>query len=199
MRGTAQVSLAFFGDGAANCGPFHESLNLAAIWSLPVVFLCENNGYAATTRSANMTAVADVSDRAAGYSMPGLTVDGQDVLAAWRATSDAVTRARAGEGPTLLDVKTYRFREHAEFGRIGRSLSYRSDEEIEQWRARDPIEMFIDVLLADGTLDADATQRLRDEVRAAVDEAVAFARESPYPATETAYENVFTEPAPVWH
>jgi len=200
LRGSGQVALAFFGDGAANCGPFHESLNLAAIWSLPIVFLCEDNGFAVTSRSTDMVSVQHISDRAVGYTVPGINVDGQDVLAVWRATTDAVERARAGEGPTLLDVKTYRYREHAEFGRVGDAVrTYRTQDEIAEWQLRDPILLFEKVLLKAETLDGDDVARLREEVQREVDEALEFARESPYPELDEAYENLFVEAVPAWH
>lgn len=154
MRGTDQVALGFFGDGAANTGPFHESLNLAAIWKLPMIFLCENNGYAVSSSSRDMMAVADVATRAVSYGIPGVIVDGQDVLAVHAAVSEAVARARSGQGPSLLDVKTYRYRNHAEFGGMEDNLHpYRTQEEVETWKKRDPIQLFEAVLVNTGVLD----------------------------------------------
>jgi TPP-dependent pyruvate/acetoin dehydrogenase alpha subunit len=176
IRGTDQVALAFFGDGASNEGTFHESLNLSAAWRLPVVFYCENNLYAITTPLRTASAVTDIAERAHGYGMPGEVVDGQDVLACWSAATRAVARARLGEGPSLIEAKTYRFREHSE----GRTLSYRAEEEVEDWRRRDPIEAFQAVLTAAGTSRADV-ERIDAEVDAEMEAALAFARESPDP------------------
>ncbi|MCA9513239.1 MAG: thiamine pyrophosphate-dependent dehydrogenase E1 component subunit alpha, partial [Myxococcales bacterium] len=137
VRGDDAVCIAFFGDGASNQGAFHEALNLGAIWKLGVVFFCENNGYAATTPLAAGTSVADIAVRAAGYGMPGEIVDGQDVEAVLATTARAVARARAGEGPSLVEAKTYRYCEHAE----GQGIpgTYRTADEIARWRERDPL------------------------------------------------------------
>src|SRR5262249_35634546 len=142
LRGTDQVCLCFFGDGAANCGPFHESLNLAAVWKLPVIFLCENNGYAIHSAHARSTAVTHIAQRADAYEIPGAIVDGQDVLAVYDAATLAAERARGGGGPTRVEAKTYRYCEHSEFGPGAEPPPYRSEAEIASWRARDPIEMF---------------------------------------------------------
>jgi TPP-dependent pyruvate/acetoin dehydrogenase alpha subunit len=176
IRGTDQVALAFFGDGASNEGTFHESLNLGAAWRLPVVFYCENNLYAITTPLQAASAVTDIADRAHGYGMPGEVVDGQDVLACWSAVSRAVARARAGQGPSLIEAKTYRFREHSE----GRKLSYRSEAEVEEWVRRDPIQAFRTALLAART-STDDLGRVDAEVDADIEAALAFAKDSPYP------------------
>lgn len=198
MRGTDQVTLAFFGDGASNSGPFHESLNLASVWKLPVVFLCENNGYAVTVTMAESTAVADIATRAVGYGIPGVIVDGQDVRAVHAASAEAIERARAGEGPSLLDVKTYRYREHAEFGPVEEAMTpYRSEAEIAEWEGRDPIALFVAALTAEGTLSAEQVAALEAEVRQEVDEAVAFAKGSPWPTLESAYEDLYANPIPI--
>jgi pyruvate dehydrogenase E1 component alpha subunit len=189
LRGTDQVCLCFFGDGAANCGPFHESLNLAAIWKLPVIFLCENNGYATTMALAQSTAVADIAQRASAYNMPGVIVDGQDVLAVYEAVTAAVARARAGHGPTLVEAKTYRYREHAEFGDF--KLFYRSDDEIDTWRARDPIEIFRERLRSAGDLSDKESAELESAVLAEVDAAVVFAQQSPAPMPRALLEDLF--------
>jgi acetoin:2,6-dichlorophenolindophenol oxidoreductase subunit alpha len=195
MRGSDQVCLCFFGDGAANAGPFHEALNLAAIWRVPAIFVCENNAYAATFSIREAMAVEHVADRAPAYTMPGAIVDGQDVLAVHAAVAEAVARARSGGGPSLVEAKTYRFREHAEMGALARKLaSYRPEEEIERWRARDPIALFRAELLRRGALDEEAADRLESDVDAEVAEAVRFAQESPFPAVEEAFEDVFVDP-----
>ena len=195
LRGTDQVCLCFFGDGASNQGAFHESLNLAAIWKLPVIYLCENNQYAVSTSCAYATAVKDISARAASYDIPGATVDGQDVIAVYEAVAEAVRRARAGEGPSLIEAKTYRYQEHAEM--IGVFMGgYRSEEEIAAWRQRDPIRLFRERLLAQGVLAEAEAAQIETQVQAEVDEAVAFARQSAYPAPEALFEDLWASPVP---
>lgn len=179
LRGTDQVALAFFGDGASNEGTFHESLNLAAAWKLPVVFYCENNGYAITTSATLATSVPDIASRAAGYGVPGEVVDGQDALACWAAVDSAAARARAGQGPSLVEAKTYRFREHSE----GRKLVYRSDEEVAAWLQRDPIDLFRARLLAQ-RVEAEILDAIATEVDEEIEASLRFARESPYPDPE---------------
>jgi TPP-dependent pyruvate/acetoin dehydrogenase alpha subunit len=165
-----------------------------------MIFLCEDNGFAVTTRASDTVSVEHISERAASYSIPGINVDGQDILAVFAAVSEAVERARTGQGPTLLDVKTYRYREHAEFGRVGDSVrKYRSPEEVERWRQRDPIELFAQALVDGGTLDADGVEALRAEVQQEVQEAAEFAQESPYPELEAAYEHLYVDAIPAWH
>ena len=189
LRGTEQVALAFFGDGAANEGTFHESLNLAAAWKLPVIFYCENNGYAITTSTRQASSVPDIAVRAAGYGIPGEVVDGQDVLACWAAVDRAAVRARAGDGPSLVEAKTYRFREHSE----GRKLSYRSEEEISAWLHRDPIDLFRAVLTAGG-VGADTLDRVDAEVEAEIEASLEFAKASPYPDPELPARIVYASP-----
>jgi len=189
MRGTDQVALCFFGDGASNCGTFHESLNMAALWRLPVLFFCENNLYAATTPTEAATALPDIAARAAAYGMPGVIVDGQDVVAVYRETSAAVERARRGEGPSLIEAKTYRFCEHAEGAGI--PGIYREQAEIERWRQRDPIALHARLLLERSILDASGAAAVDAEVRREVAAALALAQASPFPAPEEAYEDVY--------
>jgi TPP-dependent pyruvate/acetoin dehydrogenase alpha subunit/pyruvate/2-oxoglutarate/acetoin dehydrogenase E1 component len=183
------VCLCFFGDGASNQGAFHEALNMAAIWSLPVVYLCENNLYAATTPMRDSTAVSDVADRASAYAMPGVVVDGQDAIAVHEAVCRAVERARAGRGPSLVEAKTYRYREHAD----GEPIPdfYRSRDEIEAWRARDPIALHRARLAERGVLDREAAERLERAVRVEIDAAVAFAKASAPPPVEAALTDVY--------
>ena len=193
LRGTDQVCLCFFGDGAATQGAFHESLNLAASWKLPVIYLCENNQYAVSTSCAYATSVKDISARAASYDIPGLTVDGQDAIAVYEVVSEAVQRARAGAGPTLIEAKTYRYLEHAEM--IGVFMGgYRSEEEIAAWKQRDPIRLLRDRLLTQGVLAEAEAARVEAEVQAEVEEAVAFARQSPYPSPEALFEDLWASP-----
>jgi len=192
-RGRGQVCLCFFGDGASNQGTFHESLNMAAIWKLPVVYLCENNLYAATTAASDTTAVEDIAVRAAAYAMPGEVVDGQDALAVFEVTSRAVARARRGLGPSLVEAKTYRYREHAEGVPI--PGGYRSAEEIERWRRRDPLEIHRLRLIDDGVLDEDEAREIEAQVRAEIAHAVDFACQSEMPAAEAAFEDLYARPA----
>jgi TPP-dependent pyruvate/acetoin dehydrogenase alpha subunit len=191
MRGTDQVCLCFFGDGAANCGPFHESLNLAAIWKVPVVFVCENNGYATHSPQTQTTAVANIADRAQAYGMPGIVVDGQDVLAVYSSVAQAVARARAGAGPTLVEAKTYRYCEHSEPTTPGKRVPYRTDAELAAWRARDPIDLFSARLRESGELSAEELAHMTAEVRREIDAAVDFAERSPAPAQEALLEDLF--------
>jgi acetoin:2,6-dichlorophenolindophenol oxidoreductase subunit alpha len=192
LRGTDQVCVCFFGDGAANCGPFHESLNLAAIWKLPVIFLCENNGYAITTAQAQTTAVANIADRARSYEIPGIIVDGQDVLAVYEVVTAAVARARAGEGPTLVEAKTYRYREHWEMGET-QVPPYRSDAEVASWMARDPIDNFCMVLRRSADLTDYEFEEIRSAVQAQVDSAVIFAEQSATPDPSSLLDDVFVD------
>jgi pyruvate dehydrogenase E1 component alpha subunit len=188
MRGTDQVCLCFFGDGAANCGPFHESLNLAAVWELPVIFICENNGYGICSSQEKTTSVADVAIRASSYGIPGIIVDGQDVLAVFEAVSQAVARARAGDGPTLVEAKTYRYCDHQEDFKFP---PYRSQDEVTAWRVRDPIEIFITRMHETGELSEDELRSIRLEVEAEVDSAEAFAQRSPFPDPAALLEGLF--------
>jgi pyruvate dehydrogenase E1 component alpha subunit len=189
MQKSGRVTLCFFGDGASNEGAFHEGLNFAAIWKLPVVFLCENNRFAVTTPIAQTVLIANIADRAAAYGMPGAVVDGQDVLAVYQATAEAVGRARRGDGPTLVEAKTYRFCEHA--ANMGRAFSYRADAEISAWRSRDPIELFRKTLLRDFGLSTEELAAVVRAVNDEVSEAVAFARASDYPPASAIFSDVF--------
>jgi pyruvate dehydrogenase E1 component alpha subunit len=190
MRGTRQVCLCFFGDGAVNEGVFHESLNLASVWKLPVIFLCENNGYAMFTPSRAMSAVPAVAERAAAYAMPGVSVDGQEALDVYEAVAHAAERARDGLGPTLIEARTYRYCDHSEFGRMN-VPNYRTPEEVESWRARDPLDLFAARLTGDGSMTMDEIAKLRTSIEAEVDEAVRFAEASPDPAPEDLTQDIF--------
>ncbi|MFQ6059599.1 MAG: thiamine pyrophosphate-dependent dehydrogenase E1 component subunit alpha, partial [Anaerolineae bacterium] len=187
--GTDRAVACFFGDGASNEGAFHEGLNMAAIWDLPVIFVCENNLYGASTHVSQVMRVEHVADRAAAYGMPGVVVDGMDVLAVYDAVQEAVARARAGQGPTLLECKTYRY--------MGHSRSdpghYRSPEEVEAWRARDPIPRLKAWLLEKSIATAEEVEELERAVERELEEAVAFARASPRPRPEEALEGVYFE------
>lgn len=191
MQGLDRVTLCFFGDGASNQGTFHESLNLAAIWDLPVVYVCENNAYGELTAASYAVSVEDISVRAAGYGIPGVTVDGQDVLAVHDAVTEAVRRARAGEGPSLVETKTYRFENHA----VGLPIeNYRSQEEVEFWRAnRCPVKIFRSHLLSEGVAATDL-EAIDAEVEAEVTSALEFARTSPAPPPDAAFTHLFNTP-----
>lgn len=179
IRGTDQVVICFFGDGAANQGTFHESLNMAAVWKLPVVYVCENNGYAMYTRSTDVTSVPDIAVRAAAYGIPGVTADGMDLLAVRDTAAEAIGRARRGLGPTLLELKTYRLCGHSKSD----PGKYRPKEEIAEWAARDPVVVWRRKLLAEGVPEAELA-RIENEIRAEVEAATEFALRSPYAEDE---------------
>ena len=184
-----RVALSFFGDGATNEGAFHEALNLAGLWKLPVIFFCENNLYGEGTPQAKQAPVADLAIRASSYAMPGVTVDGNDVLAVYEATQAAVDRARSGGGPTLIEGKTYRQRGHYE----GDPMIYRSKEEMDEWKGRDPVVAFRARLLTEAGIPEAELVAVEQAVQAALDEAVAFAAASPKPTPETALAGVYGE------
>lgn len=186
---TDRVGVAFFGDGASNNGAFHEGINLAAIWDLPVLFVCENNMYATEVPFSYATRNTDVAGRAASYGIPGVAVDGNDVLAVFEVAGEAVARARNGGGPTLLECKTYRTRPHSE----GMSdAGYRTAEEVEAWRGRDPLFMLRQHLVADDAANGEACAALDAEIVALIAESLAFAKNSPYPDPATAAEYIFS-------
>jgi 2-oxoisovalerate dehydrogenase E1 component len=189
LLGLDRVGVAFFGDGASNNGAFHEGLNMATIWDLPALFVCENNMYATEVPYAYASRNTDVAKRAAGYGLPGVAVDGNDVLAVYEAAGEALRRARSGGGPTLIECKTYRTRPHSEGMRDG---GYRTIEEIESWRARDPIQMLHTTLVADGRASAEELAAIDAEVQARIAEAYEFARNSPYPDGATASDHIYS-------
>ena len=192
MQKNGKVVVCFFGDGANNEGAFHEALNMASIWKLPVVFVCENNGYGMSTSTARSTAVANIADRAAGYSMPGVIVNGNDFSAVAEASNTAVDRARRGEGPTLIECKTYRHRGHSKSDRN----RYRTKEEIEEWKAmRDPISLFEAELQQFGVIDDAGLAALQASVVAEIAAGVEFAQASPAPSTDEVLNFVYTEHA----
>jgi acetoin:2,6-dichlorophenolindophenol oxidoreductase subunit alpha len=195
VLGKDTICLCFFGDGAANEGVFHESLNIASVWKLPVIYFCENNGYAVSVPQSESTAVVDIARRATAYDMPGFVVDGQDVVATYRTTVEAVERARAGIGPTLIEAKTYRFHEHAYGLRLPQE--YLDPAAVRSWRDRfDPIELFEHRLAGWGLLQPEEHAAIRSEVAAEVDAAVEFARTSPFPPPEDAYRDIYADEAP---
>lgn len=192
VRGSDQVSLCFFGDGAANQGTFGESLNLAAIWKLPVIFFCENNLYAISTPVAKSHGQPDIAKRASGYGMPGIIVDGQVLQEVYAATAAAVARGRRGEGPTLIEAKTYRFDEHCLGLQV--PIAYRSSEELSRYRSqRDPLPLHRAQLPRLGIPEAEIAE-LEQRVAAEVAEAVSFARASPLPDPAEVYDYLFSNP-----
>ncbi|MGD9138603.1 MAG: thiamine pyrophosphate-dependent dehydrogenase E1 component subunit alpha [Desulfobacterales bacterium] len=191
MRKTDQVAVCFFGDGAANRGTVHESMNMASIWQLPVIFVVENNQYASTTPQNYACSVSDISKRASGYNMPGISVDGNDLLKVREVASEAVQRARKGEGPSLIESKTYRFRGHYE----GDPQSYRTEAEITTWKNNnDPVKRFADYLSRKNILIPKLNDQIWDEIKVELREAVAFADASPLPEPNEALQDLFVNP-----
>ena len=185
---TDQVTICFFGDGASAQGTLHESLNLASIWKLPVVFVAENNGYAESTPAHYHCSVENIADRASGYNMPGVTLDGNDIFAVYEAAHEAVARARTGQGPTLLECKTYRFNGHFE----GDAQTYKIAAENEKYqKERDPIKLFRENVLARRLVTEAELKAIEDRVAAQIDEAVKFAEESPFPDVKETYTDVY--------
>ena len=187
LRGTAQVAICFFGDGASNTTRFHEGINLASAWKLPVVYVCENNMYAISVPQSHHQNIADIADRATAYGIPGVVVDGNDVIAVYEAVGEAVARARRGEGPTLIECKTYRHRGHFE----GDPTPYRTKEEVDKWKKKDPISRFKDKLTEMGVLAEKEADRIDQEMKEEIERAVKFAEESPLPEPEETLEDVF--------
>ncbi len=188
MLGQKRVAVAFFGDGASNRGTFHESANLASVWKLPVIFLCENNQYASTTPYRSSTSVEDIADRARGYGMPGVIVDGNDVFAVYEAAKAAVERARDGGGPSLVEAKTYRIKGHF----VGDPELYRSKEEVQEIFAKtDPISRFERQVSSEGSLSREKLDAIKLEVQELIDKALAFAKESPEPDPSELFGDVY--------
>lgn len=187
MRGTDQVTICFFGDGATNEGLFHESLNMAAIWDLPVVYFCENNLYGLTGRSSELLAVEDVVDRAKSYNMASEIVDGNDVIAVYEAVMRAVERAKNGEGPTLVEAKTYRWEGHY----VGDPCVYRPKGEAEEWKKRCAIARLRKHLIEEQGLKAEEMDQVDADVAAEVEEAFEYAQESPEPELEVIFEDLY--------
>ena len=193
IRGTNGVALTFFGDGAVNQGTFHETLNLAAVWKLPVIFLCENNLYAISTSVASSHGQPDVAKRGAGYGVLGLSVDGQDLMAVYDATRAAVERGRRGDGPTLIECKTYRFEDH-QVGLKALAATYRSTDEVQQWaNNRDPLVLFKKVMVSSGFAEAELAA-IEQEVASEVAHAIAFAKNSPAPDPSDVYDYMYANP-----
>ncbi|TJV05053.1 MAG: thiamine pyrophosphate-dependent dehydrogenase E1 component subunit alpha [Mesorhizobium sp.] len=192
MMKTGKVVVSFFGDGANNEGAFHEALNMASIWKLPVIFVCENNGYGMSTSTARSTAVKNIAERAAAYSMPGVIVNGNIFSEVAEASYTAIERARAGEGPTLIESKTYRHRGHSKSDRN----RYRTKEEIEDWMSnRDPITLFENELREFGFIDDKGIEAIRDAVAREIADGIEFAKASPAPDINETGNYVYTEQA----
>jgi len=187
-QGRDDVAICFFGDGAANQGTTHEAMNLASCWKLPVVFVNDNNLYGISSCTINSMCVADVADRAAAYDMPGMVVDGNDVIAVYEAAFEAIKRARDGEGPSLIECKTYRHRGHFE----GDPCVYRDEDELAEWKTKDPLTRFEKKLTETGLLDADKVQEIKNATAGELGQAVKFAEESPFPEPSEVTEDVYT-------
>lgn len=194
VRRTDQIALCFFGDGAVNQGTFHESLNMASLWKLPVIYFCENNGYAITTSLARSHAQPSIAKRADAYGMPGVVVDGQDVHAVYEVARVAAARARRGDGPTLIEAKTYRFDEHNVNLNPGSRKPYRPAEEVEEHKAhRDPVKLFRKALLLEGFSESELGS-IEESVTESVAEAIRFAEDSPLPDVATLYDHLYSSP-----
>lgn len=189
MRDEGRVAVSFLGDGATSNGPYHEAMHLAATWDLPQIYVIENNHYGEMTSVDVQHPVSDLVRQADAYGLPGEIVNGQDVEEVLAATMDAVERARAGEGPTVIECKTYRFEGHYE----GDPQWYKENEELPDWRTADPIEEFAGRLLEDGTLSESKYEEMQASIEQELDEAVQFARDSPLPEPEAAYEGLYAE------
>jgi acetoin:2,6-dichlorophenolindophenol oxidoreductase subunit alpha len=187
VNGRGQVAVCFFGDGASNQGTFHEGLNLAGIWKLPVIFVAENNGYAESTPVSYHMSCRDIAERAAGYHMPGVTVDGLDVFAVYEAAGEAIARARRGEGPSLIECKTYRYHGHFE----GDTITYRTKEELESYRSRDPIQSLRRTLSERGIASEQELEAIDLQVQDLIDDAWRVGEAAPLPAPEEALTDVY--------
>jgi pyruvate dehydrogenase E1 component alpha subunit len=190
LRKTDQVTVCFFGDGSTNNGAFHEGLNFASVFRLPVVFVCENNQFGLSLAQGRHQRIRDISIRAVAYDMPGVTVDGNDVLAVYEATGKAVQRARAGEGPSLVECKTYRWRGHHE-GDPNQGKRYRTMEEIQVWVKKCPIKRFEEKLVSGKVLTQPKIKMIWEDVQKKIDESVDYANQSPFPQPEDMYEDVY--------
>jgi len=189
LKGSDRVTVAFFGDGGSNTGAFHEGVNMAAVWNLPVVFVCENNQYAESTPRDVHQRIKDVAQRAMAYDIPGVVADGMDVFDVYQKTGEAIDRARTGGGPTLVEAKTYRFMGHY----VGDPQTYRSKDEVEQWKKRDPIAMFRKRVVEEGKIPAADMDAIDAAIAKEMEQAVEFARQSPEPEIEAALQDIFTE------
>ena len=189
LRGTDQVCVCFFADGSTNQGTFHESLNMASIWKLPIIFVCENNHYGISMSQDRHQAIKDVADRGAAYNIPGIAVDGNDPMAVYEAASEAVARARAGKGPTLLECKTYRQHGHFE----GDPAIYKPKEEQAAWMEKDPMPRFAKFLVDNGVCTEEEVKAMDDQVAKEIEDSIAFADAQPIPSLESAVVDVYSD------
>jgi len=189
MKGTSQVAVAFFGDGASNTGAFHESLNFASIFSLPIIFVNENNQYASTASKQEMTAIENISDRAASYSMPGITIDGNDVLSVYETAKIAIERARTQKGPSLIEAKTYRLKGHF----VGDPTKYREQSEVEKFWEKEPINRFETQLMEWKVLNKENIDKINKKLDRQINEAINFSEKSPEPLPEEALVDLFVD------
>jgi pyruvate dehydrogenase E1 component alpha subunit len=189
VKKTRNIAITFFGEGASNIGAFHEALNLASVWKLPVLFICENNRYGEYSPMHTTTPVPNIADRAASYGMPGIIVDGQDAETVYHEVKAAADNARNGGGPALIELKTYRFRGHSRTDQA----PYRPKGELEEWMKRDPIVILKDRMIADGQLDETEYEELRGSIERQVHEVVEWAKAEPFPALETLYQDIYYE------
>ena len=194
LQGRDRIAATFFGDGAANEGVVHEAMNLAAVWRIPVLFVCENNQYAISLRHEQGSGIPDLASRARGYGFPGITADGMDVVAMFESAQDAVAEIRSASRPCLIEAKTYRFSGHFSAERALLQKSYRAAEEVEDWKRRDPLTRLRTELVALDPEHAGALESLDAEVRRTIEEAVAFGRESPFPSDEEAFTDNYATP-----
>jgi TPP-dependent pyruvate/acetoin dehydrogenase alpha subunit len=192
LRKTDQVAVSFFGDGSSNQGFFHEGANFASLYKLPVIFVCENNLYGLSVAQKRHQAIVDIACRAVGYNMPGVVVDGNDVIAVYEAVKQAVKQAREGKGPTLIECKTYRLRGHHE-GDPSRGTRYRTKEEIAEWEAKCPIKRFTQKLLEEKVISKAEIKQMESEAQNLIEEAVTFAKESPYPEPEELLTDLYVD------
>jgi len=203
LRGEKRVAVAYYGDGAANQGPVHEAMNMAAIWNLPIVFVCENNLYAVSTSASYSTLLKNLSERAKAYGFIGITVDGMDVISVYKAAKELIEDARSGKGPSLLECKAYRFCCHS-VGTERLGLNYRSNEEVEEWRNRCPIKLWSDRLIKENVCTREKLEEIDKEVEKEIEKAVDFARKSKFPDTEDALKDMYATvykgiPQPGWN
>ncbi|MBK8028365.1 MAG: thiamine pyrophosphate-dependent dehydrogenase E1 component subunit alpha [Anaerolineae bacterium] len=189
VKKTGNIAVTFFGEGASNIGVFHEALNMAAVWKLPVLFICENNLYGEYSVWSKTTPIQNIAERAAAYAIPGVIVDGQDAEAVYATVKTAADRARAGQGPSLIECKTYRYRGHSRTD----TAPYRKPGELDEWLKRDPIDILKARMIADGQLDDVEFEELRQAAEAAVVDAVEWAKNEPFPPLESLYADVYYE------
>ena len=195
LKNQDRVAVGQYGDGAANLGPLHEAINMAAIWTLPVVFLCENNQYAVSTSIKYSTLLENLSDRSKAYGIPGETVDGMDVIEVYKGVSKFVERARNGEGPAILECKTYRYEDHSK-STAAQKLAYRTQEEIDSWKEKDPLKTWPSRLIKEGMATEEDIKKIDDEVEKTMEESIEFAKASPLPEIEDAFKYMYATPYP---